>query len=89
MIVESLMGLVYYILTMLMQFEIPNLPSEVYEYIETLFDYMSTGAGLLANYVPLPLLVSLFALLLTVDGSIILYHFVMWIIRKIPMAGMS
>lgn len=89
MILETLMELLYSLFDIMLAFEIPNLPTQVYEYVQTCFQYMATGAGILANYIPFAYLVSLFAVLLTIDGSIMIYHFVLWIIKKIPMGGMS
>lgn len=89
MIIEALLNLVYKWLDLLLFFEIPKLPQEVNGYINTLFDYLETGASLLANYTPLDYLLVLFGIILAVDAGILIYHFVMWIIKKIPMLGME
>lgn len=89
MILESLMTIVYNVIDKLMILHIPALPDGVMGYIDTAFDYMATGAGILANYTPLGYLLTLFGVLLAVDVAIVLYHLVMWILRKIPMAGIS
>lgn len=89
MIIQHLMNSIYNIMDFLLWFEIPKLPPEVFDYVETAFDYIEAGAGVLANYVPLPYFMTLFALLLTIDACIVVYHLVMWIIRKIPMLGME
>lgn len=89
MIIEMLLGALYNVLNTLLFFEIPPLPEQVQGYIDTMFDYLVAGAGILANYTPLDYLLILFGVILAVDAAIIIYHFVMWIIRKIPMLGMS
>lgn len=89
MIIEMLLTLLKNVLNLLLVFEIPPLPDNVTGYIDTLFSYLETGASILANYTPLSYLLSLFGILLAVDAAILIYHFVMWIIRKIPMLGMS
>lgn len=89
MIIEMIITALYNIFNLLLVFEIPQLPASAMEYVTTLFDYLVVGAGLLNNYVPLGYLLVLFGVLLAVDAAILIYHFVMWIIRKIPMLGMS
>lgn len=89
MIIEMLMSLLYNLLDLVMVIEIPALPESVMGYVNTLFDYMSAGASILANYTPLGYLLTLFGVLVAVDGGIMVYHFVMWVIRKIPVLGVS
>lgn len=89
MIIEGLLTVIKNLLSTLLIIDIPNLPTEVSNYINDMFTYISAGAGILANYTPLSYLLTLFFLILAVDVGIALYHFVMWIIRKIPMLGMS
>lgn len=89
MIIEMLLDLVYNLVNLLMVFEIPALPDGVQGYIDSAFDYIVAGAGLVANYVPLDYLMILFGVLLAVDGGIVVYHFVMWIIKKIPMLSIE
>lgn len=89
MIIEALMELLRKVFDTLSPINIPKLPEEVHGYIADAFEYIEAGAGVLANYTPLPYLMTLFTLLLAVDAGIVIYHFVMWVIRKIPMAGMS
>lgn len=89
MIIEMLLTSYYNVMNTLMVINIPDLPDSVYGYIEDGFQYIVAGAGILANYTPLAYLMTLFGVLLAVDAGILVYHFIMWVIRKIPMAGMS
>lgn len=89
MIIETIMTCIKNVLNILLVLEIPNLPSQVFDYVNTLFDYMVAGASILANYTPLSYLLVLFGVLLAVDTGLMLYKFVMWIIRKIPVASIS
>lgn len=89
MIIELLLTLLKNVLGLLLVFEVPQLPPEVTGYVDTFFGYLETGASILANYTPLGYLLTLFGVILAVDGAILIYKFVMWIIRKIPMLGMS
>lgn len=67
-----------------MMFNIPLLPDEVLSYIDEFFDYLVVGAGILANYTPFTYLMTLLGIVISVDGAIAIYHFVMWVLRKIP-----
>lgn len=89
MLIETLMWVIYEILDLLLIFEIPDLPANVESYVTTLFDYLTTGGSILANYVPLGYLLSLLVIIIAVDTGIQIFKFVMWLIRKIPMLGMS
>lgn len=90
MIIELLLNALYNIFKILTTpIKIPPMPEQASQYIEQFFDYIEMGAGILANYTPLGYLLTLFGVVIAVDIGIKLYHFVMWIIRKIPMAGIS
>lgn len=90
MIIELLLEALYGVFKVLtLPIKIPMFPEQATTYIEQFFDYLEMGAGILANYTPFSYLMILFGVLIAVDVGIMLYHFVMWILRKIPMAGMS
>ena len=90
MIIELLLNALYNIFKVLtLPINIPPMPEQASQYIEQFFDYIEMGAGILANYTPLGYLLTLFGVVIAVDIGIKLYHFVMWILRKIPMLGMS
>lgn len=89
MIIEALLDTLYNIMDVLMVLNIPSLPDEVYGYIDTAFTYIVSAGGILANYAPLSYLMVLFGVLLAVDAGIMLYHFIMWVVRKIPMLGIQ
>lgn len=90
MIIELLLSMLFGIFKVLTSpINIPDLPADVEGYISTMFEYITAGAGILANYTPLSYLLGLFGAILAVDIGINLYHFVMWILRKIPMLGIE
>lgn len=90
MIIELLLDVLYNVFKLLTTpINIPPMPEEALDYINQFFDYLTMGAGILANYTPFGYLMILLGVIIAVDIGILLYHFVMWIIRKIPMAGMS
>lgn len=89
MIIQLLLQLIYTIFDKLLILNIPQLPEQVQTYINSFFDYLVSGASILANYTPLSYLLVLFGVVLAVDIGINVYKFVMWILKKIPMIGVS
>ena len=67
----------------------PAVPAELQSIIDTLFHYMSEGMGIFNFFCPLSMIRPALAVLVavwTVDHG---YHVVMWVLRKIPMLGLS
>lgn len=90
MIIEALMQVVYRLFAILTTpINIPSLPDGVKTIMSDVLGYLETGMALLANYTDLEYLLVLFGLIIAVDVGILLYKLVMWILRKIPMLGMS
>lgn len=89
MIIQLLLTLVFGIMALLMQFEVPPMPEAVFGFLERGFEFIGMGAGILANYTHLPYLISLFGLVLMVDMAVSAYKFVMWVIKKIPLLGIK
>lgn len=84
------MQVVYKIFEILtLPISIPPLPDSIKEIISEVMEYMETGIALLANYTDLGYLLVLFGIIIAVDVGVLLYKLVMWILRKIPMLGMS
>lgn len=90
MIIEALMQLVFNLFALLtLPISIPSLPEEVSVVIESFLEYLQTGILLFAAYFDIGYLMLLFGIVVAVDVGVLLYKFVMWILRKIPMLGMS
>lgn len=90
MIIELLLDMLYGIFSLLTApISIPQLPNTVQTYLTQFFDYLEMGAGILANYTHFGYIMSLFGIIIAVDIGIKLYHFVMWILKKIPMLSIS
>lgn len=68
---------------------IPLLPVEVTVYITEFMSYLALGASILSNYAPLGYLLSLFGVVIAVDIGISVYRVVMWVLKKLPMLGIS
>lgn len=90
MLINGLLTVVLNTLKLLLApINIPQLPDNAISSINDLFGYLEAGAGILANYTDLGYLLTLMGVIVAIDVGIKLYHFVMWILRKIPMLGMS
>lgn len=90
MIIESLMNLLLKLFGMLTSaINIPTLPDSVSTFMTDALSYIKTGLQLLAVYTNLEYLLILFGLIIAIDIGIAVYHFVMWVLRKIPMLGIS
>lgn len=88
MIVEGLFYAILKILSALMSvINLPIMPEGVRNILVTFTGYLATGISLLANYVDIEYLLSLFVIVMAVDGGILVYKFIMWIIRKIPVSS--
>lgn len=90
MIVQLLLDLVYGLVNLLtLPIDIPNLPSNVSTVFQTITQYISAGLGILSCYTHLPYLLTLLGIVLAVDIGVHLYHFVMFVLRKIPILGIK
>ena len=90
MIVEGLLNLIAWLLGLLLTpVNIPSLPEGVATAISRMSGYIADGLGIFAAFTHYQFLISLLAIVLVIDAAILLWKFVMWVIRKIPMGGMS
>lgn len=90
MIVNALIDLLYGLIDWITSgLNIPSLPPEVMEVANQVTEYLVVGLKLIANYTHLDYLLVLFGLVAAVDAGMLVYKFIMWIVRKIPMLGMS
>lgn len=90
MIVKALMDLVYNLFALLTAaINIPSLPEGIADVLEILTGAISSGLGILACYCHLDYLLVLFGLIIAVDAGLMIYRFIMWILKKIPMLGIG
>lgn len=90
MIIEGLLNVLYNVFSALTSgISIPSMPDEVANYLTTTLEYIKVGCQILGAYTPLPYLVTLLGIVVAIDLGLKIYHFVMWVIKKIPMLGVS
>lgn len=87
MIVEAIItGILYIIAGLFSLFNIPSMPEGVQNIIFDFVEYLSTGIAIVANYVDMNYLLTLFTTVCLLEGAILIYRFIMWIVRKIPIS---
>lgn len=91
MIIESICNLFIKFFTGLLKFiNIPQIPQDVLASVNSTIDtILERGAELLDLFLPFNIAKVLLLIVLAIEAGTEIYHFVMWVIRKIPMAGIS
>lgn len=90
MIIEKLLDLLSVLLEKILGvFDIPELPPEVDQVVSTFVEYLTTGIAILQNYTHMDYLLTLFGIVVAFEVCVAAYHGIMWVLRKIPMFGIS
>ncbi len=90
MIVNGLLNLLYSVFDILtLPIAIPGIPDGVKQILATALDYITSGVGILAQFFDMNYLFSLFSLIIIIEGAVLIYKFVMWVLKKIPMLGVK
>lgn len=90
MILEMIMNVVHLVFKLLTTpIKLPSLPSGVEESLNYYADFLTGGVKVLGYYFDLSYLLTLFGIVLAVEGGLLLYKMIMWIIRKIPTLSIS
>lgn len=92
MLISALLTLVYGVLSVLLVFNLPQLPDSVVTVANSLTGYITTGFAVLRAVVGdtcMGVLGVLFNLVILMNAAYMLYSLVMWVLRKIPMLGLK
>ena len=90
MIIKMFLNSIYQLFKLLTSgISIPSLPVGIAAVITDMCGYVSSGLAILASYVDLPYLLSLFGIVVAVDAALWLYKIVMYFVHKIPMANIK
>lgn len=91
MIISSLLNLVYKIFNVL--FSPINIPSFDEESVNAVNDFLSTifedSETIIGLFIPWTVVNVLIPIVIAVVVAVPLYHFVMWILKKIPFLGVN
>lgn len=88
MIISLLLNLVYGVLSVLLIFNLPQLPDSVVTVANSVIGYMTTGLDILRVFVGdtcMGVLAVLFTLVIAMNAAYLLYSLVFWVLKKIPM----
>lgn len=77
------------VVTAILAISFPSVSTEIISYIDFLFQYIEQGMGIVWLFVPRSITVTLMTLVIGVEVIILGYKFVMWVLRKIPTAGIN
>lgn len=69
--------------------QFPSLASQVSTVLDAIIYYLSQAMGIVWLFVPQQLTVVLMSLAISIEVIVLAYKFVMWILRKIPTAGID
>lgn len=92
MLISALLTLVYGVLSVLLVFNLPQLPDSVVTVANSLTGYITTGFSVLRAFVGdtcMGVLGVLFNLVIAMNAAYMLYSLVMWVLRKIPILGLK
>jgi len=69
---------------------LPNVPDGIIDVMEWFFDLIfENGLGLVCLFLPIDYIKAMIPILIAVINFEHIYHAIMWVVRKIPMAGMN
>lgn len=81
--------LIAVVVTAILAISFPTVSTEIISYIDFLFQFVQQAMGIVWLFVPQGITVTLMSLVVGVEVIILGYKFVMWVLRKIPTAGIN
>lgn len=69
--------------------EFPELAPQVTSVVDALIYYLGQGMDIVWLFVPKTITITLMSLAIAIEVIVLGYKFIMWILRKIPMAGID
>lgn len=73
----------------IMVIEFPAVAPQILSAIDAIIYYMGQAMDIVWLFVPKEITITLMSLAIAVEGIVLGYKFVMWILRKIPTAGIK
>lgn len=90
MIIQAILTVIYNVFKVLTApIDIPSMPENVQSVMSEFLEWVQVGLQIVATYTHENYLLVLFGIVVAVDVGIMLYRFVMWVLKKIPMLGIS
>lgn len=75
--------------TYVLVIEFPELAPQVSGAVDAIIFYMGQGMDIVWLFVPKTITITLMSLAIAVEVIVLGYKFIMWILKKIPMAGIE
>ena len=91
MIIESICNMIIKLLISLLGvLHIPSIPEDIQASVNTNIEYMILRASEMIDLViPYTVVKVLIGIVIAIELGVDIYHFVMWVLKKIPMLGIS
>lgn len=91
MIIETICDMFIKFFTGLLNFvNIPQIPDDVLSQVNTTINtIIERGSELLDLFIPYDFAKALLIVVISIEAGVEIYHFIIWVMRKIPMAGIS
>lgn len=91
MIIEGLLNMIISLFTTLLGWvNIPQIPSDLLTSVNDTIDLMITRAAELIDLaLPYNVVVVLLGIVIAIELGVELYHFIMWVLKKIPMLSIN
>lgn len=85
MLIEAIFGAIAWILDLLLlPMDIEGLPETFYTVLGTLIAKLIRGATIVGTYIHGTYIVALLGFVIAFEGAILVYHVILYILRKIP-----
>ena len=92
MIIEALITVIYNVLSVLLVFNLPDMPDSIVTVMTQVGGFFEPGIAVLGAFLgdtAMSVLALLFNLVLAFNAAYALYSLVFWVIRKIPMLNVK
>ena len=90
MVIKLCMQLVLWIMGLIFQgLSLLPLPDNIYDIMDTIWEYIAEGASVVAAYTHYQYLLLLLSFVISFSLLLNGYRFVMWVLRKIPFWGID
>lgn len=88
MIVKLSMQLLVSLLSLLLSgVQVLGLSQDVLDVLSDIYDALEQGASVVAAYTHFSYLCTLLSIVISVRAALALYHFIFWVLRKVPFWG--
>lgn len=77
------------ITTMLLSIQFPAIDNTIVSVCNLLLEYIQQAMGIVWLFLPKTITMTILGAVLAIELVIMGYHFVMWVLRKIPAAGIN